>query len=326
MIANCRRAMAAGAHVLPVERHLAPGAHEALPVLLSDLEMPVNVGGRERTTVLSTVRDYETGRRTPIPNDVEAMRGAIEEAGIELGLRPRWQSAWHPPSGMTEVANIAESPPGHRGAGNRQTHLDRGRGRGRARAAASSLVGGRTTSPARRGRTPGCARRRGTNRAARPAACAVPRAFPAGRPAASRRRPAGCAFSPPAWPPPPRQAMRRATPGQEPVRPTVMLHDCGYPLLPTRRQWPIVFRMLPTRSYVAEQAEQDELLGRHGWLVGERRSALRQLIVAQARDHCERRRRPLLEERERLRPRAIGVLLRVLGVHLVQHGPREVAA
>jgi ribosome-binding protein aMBF1 (putative translation factor) len=33
---------------------------------------------------LSTVRDYETGRRTPIPNNVEAMRRAIEEAGIEL--------------------------------------------------------------------------------------------------------------------------------------------------------------------------------------------------------------------------------------------------
>ena len=33
---------------------------------------------------LSTVRDYETGRRTPIPNNVEAMRKAIEKAGIEF--------------------------------------------------------------------------------------------------------------------------------------------------------------------------------------------------------------------------------------------------
>lgn len=33
---------------------------------------------------LSTVRDYETGRRNPIPNNVEAMRRAIEEAGIEF--------------------------------------------------------------------------------------------------------------------------------------------------------------------------------------------------------------------------------------------------
>src|SRR3989454_8814031 len=64
---------------------------------------------------------------------------------------------------------------------------------------------------------PRCARRKGRDRAARPGACAVPRAFRAGRPGASRRRPAGCAFSPRAWPPPPRPAMRRPTPGQEPV-------------------------------------------------------------------------------------------------------------
>src|SRR5712691_12682291 len=64
---------------------------------------------------------------------------------------------------------------------------------------------------------PRCARRKGRDRAARPGACAVPRAFRAGRPGAFRRRPAGCAFSPPAWPPPPRQAMRHATPGQEPA-------------------------------------------------------------------------------------------------------------
>src|SRR5207245_10760751 len=42
----------------------------------------------------------------------------------------------------------------------------------------------------------------GRDRAARPGARAVPRALRAGRPEASRRRPAGCAFSPPAWPPP----------------------------------------------------------------------------------------------------------------------------
>jgi hypothetical protein len=33
-----------------VERYVATDPHEALPVLLSDLEMLVNVGGRERTT------------------------------------------------------------------------------------------------------------------------------------------------------------------------------------------------------------------------------------------------------------------------------------
>jgi hypothetical protein len=33
---------------------------------------------------LSTVRDHETGKRAPIPNNVAAIRRAIEEAGIEL--------------------------------------------------------------------------------------------------------------------------------------------------------------------------------------------------------------------------------------------------
>lgn len=50
VLTNCRRAMAAGARVLLVERYVAPDPHEALPVLVSDLEMLVNVGGRERTT------------------------------------------------------------------------------------------------------------------------------------------------------------------------------------------------------------------------------------------------------------------------------------
>jgi O-methyltransferase domain/Dimerisation domain len=50
ILTNCRRAMAAEARVVLVERYLAPDAHEALPVLYSDLEMLVNVGGRERTT------------------------------------------------------------------------------------------------------------------------------------------------------------------------------------------------------------------------------------------------------------------------------------
>jgi hypothetical protein len=50
VLTNCRRAMAAGARVLLVERYLAPDPLEALPVLYSDLEMLVNVGGRERTT------------------------------------------------------------------------------------------------------------------------------------------------------------------------------------------------------------------------------------------------------------------------------------
>jgi hypothetical protein len=50
ILTNCRRAMAADARVLLVERYVATNPHEALPVLLSDLEMLVNVGGLERTT------------------------------------------------------------------------------------------------------------------------------------------------------------------------------------------------------------------------------------------------------------------------------------
>ena len=33
---------------------------------------------------LSTVRDYETEKRNPIPNNIEAIRRAIEDAGIEF--------------------------------------------------------------------------------------------------------------------------------------------------------------------------------------------------------------------------------------------------
>jgi hypothetical protein len=50
ILTNCRRVMAADARLLLVERDVAPDPHTALPVLLSDLEMLVNVGGRERTT------------------------------------------------------------------------------------------------------------------------------------------------------------------------------------------------------------------------------------------------------------------------------------
>ena len=42
--------MAAGARVLLVERYLATDPHEAPSALYSDIEMLVNVAGRERTT------------------------------------------------------------------------------------------------------------------------------------------------------------------------------------------------------------------------------------------------------------------------------------
>jgi hypothetical protein len=50
ILTNCRRAMGTGARVLLVERYVAEDPHEALQVLHADLEMLVNVGGRERTT------------------------------------------------------------------------------------------------------------------------------------------------------------------------------------------------------------------------------------------------------------------------------------
>jgi O-methyltransferase domain len=50
ILATCRRAMADGARLLLVERSIAEDPRDALSVLHADLEMLVNVGGRERTT------------------------------------------------------------------------------------------------------------------------------------------------------------------------------------------------------------------------------------------------------------------------------------
>jgi hypothetical protein len=50
ILATCRRAMADGTRLLLVERAIADDPRAALPVLYADLEMLVNVGGRERTT------------------------------------------------------------------------------------------------------------------------------------------------------------------------------------------------------------------------------------------------------------------------------------
>lgn len=49
ILANCRRAMREPGRLLVVERRIAPDYRQALPVLHLDLEMLVNVGGRERT-------------------------------------------------------------------------------------------------------------------------------------------------------------------------------------------------------------------------------------------------------------------------------------
>ena len=50
ILMSCRRSMTDGARLVLVERYLATDPHEALLVLHADLEMLVNVGGRERTT------------------------------------------------------------------------------------------------------------------------------------------------------------------------------------------------------------------------------------------------------------------------------------
>ncbi len=50
ILTSCRRSMTEGARLVLVERYLATDPHEAMLVLHADLEMLVNVGGRERTT------------------------------------------------------------------------------------------------------------------------------------------------------------------------------------------------------------------------------------------------------------------------------------
>src|SRR6266481_4521962 len=42
---------------------------------------------------LSTVKDFERGERTPIPNNLAAIRRAIEDAGIELTFGKDGRSA-----------------------------------------------------------------------------------------------------------------------------------------------------------------------------------------------------------------------------------------
>jgi predicted transcriptional regulator len=57
---------------------------------------------RRASVSLSTVRDFETGTRTPIANNIAAMRRAIEEAGIQLVFDPAGT-----PTGITVAATEA---------------------------------------------------------------------------------------------------------------------------------------------------------------------------------------------------------------------------
>ena len=50
ILATCRRAMADNAHLILVERYVPDDPREAPIIFHADLEMLVNVGGRERTT------------------------------------------------------------------------------------------------------------------------------------------------------------------------------------------------------------------------------------------------------------------------------------
>ena len=43
---------------------------------------------REAQTSLSTVRDFEKGRRNPYPNNARAIAGAFERAGVILTFTP----------------------------------------------------------------------------------------------------------------------------------------------------------------------------------------------------------------------------------------------
>ena len=83
ILTNCRRAMAAGARVVLVERYLAADPREALPVLYSDLEMLVNVGGRERTTDEYATLLARSGLRLDRTISLGRVEGAMGQYLIE---------------------------------------------------------------------------------------------------------------------------------------------------------------------------------------------------------------------------------------------------
>ena len=62
---------------------------------------------RQANVSLSTVRDFEKGRRAPIANNLAAMRGALERAGITLVHDPSGA-----PAGITARLSGARLPAG----------------------------------------------------------------------------------------------------------------------------------------------------------------------------------------------------------------------
>ena len=84
ILTTCRRAMADGARLLLVEREIADDPRAALMVLHADLEMLVNVGGRERTTEEYAALFARSGlrltRTISLGNAPEAMSHHLIEA------------------------------------------------------------------------------------------------------------------------------------------------------------------------------------------------------------------------------------------------------
>jgi O-methyltransferase domain/Dimerisation domain len=84
ILTTCRRAMGDGARLILVERYLADDPREALLVLQADLEILVNVGGRERTTdeyaTLLARSGLRLTRTIPLGRAPEAMGHYLIEA------------------------------------------------------------------------------------------------------------------------------------------------------------------------------------------------------------------------------------------------------
>jgi hypothetical protein len=79
ILGNCRRAMATNSRVLIVERLIAENPADALPVLLSDLNMLVITGGKERTNAeyaeLLIAAGLRPGRVQPVASPYGIIEG-----------------------------------------------------------------------------------------------------------------------------------------------------------------------------------------------------------------------------------------------------------
>jgi hypothetical protein len=87
ILTTCRRAMTDGARLVLVEREIAADPREALLVRHADLEMLVNVGGRERTTAEYSELLRQSGlrltRTISLGSAAEAMGHQLIEAQVD---------------------------------------------------------------------------------------------------------------------------------------------------------------------------------------------------------------------------------------------------